>query len=208
MSLRLRIVLISLVTVVVAVLIGIGIWLYGYFTRKPSSVPPITTSGSETVDGQIPSVGQEEPTGPIVVTTPVEQREPVSEQDRARAAIVSIIMPFVERLGSYSNQSSFENYTDLLGFMTPSMQEWAQREVAAARSKPLPEIYKGMTTRALAQDMTKLDLDAGEAEFTVSTQRKEIVGTSTNFKTYNQDILIKLKKQENVWLVDGAYWQK
>lgn len=202
MSLRLRIILVSFITVIIAVLIGAGIWLYGYVTRKPS--PPSTV---DTTAGDATSVQPTDTVNAPVVQVPQRIEEPTSKEDIARAAIVSIIMPFVERFGSYSNQSNFENYTDLLGFMTASMQEWAQREVDAARSKPLPEIYKGVTTRALAQDMKKMDLGAGEAEFTVSTQRKELIGTSTNFRTFNQDILIKLKRQEDVWLVDGAFWQ-
>ncbi|MBI2484196.1 hypothetical protein HYV71_03375 [Candidatus Uhrbacteria bacterium] len=206
MSLRLRIVLVSFITVIVAVLIGVGIWLYGYFTKKPVQPSP-TTAAVGTPAGQQVSSGTDTSAAPVVVPVPIRQSEPVSEEDRARSAIISIIMPFAERFGSYSNQSNFENYTDLFGFMTPTMKEWAQREVAAARSKPLPEIYKGITTRSLAQKAEKIDLGANEAEYTVSTQRKELVGTSTNFRTFNQDILIKLKNQDNVWLVDGAYWQ-
>lgn len=203
MSLRLRIVLISFVTVIIAVLIGVGIWLYGYFTHKQSPVNPVNSVVPVTT---VPVDNGQSPTQ-NVVPAPLPQTEPVSEEDRARAAIVSIIMPFVERFGSYSNQSNFENYTDLLGFMSPSMQEWAQKEVAARQSKPLPEIYKGVTTRSLAQKEQKFDLDNGEAEYVVSTQRKELVGASTNFRTFNQDVLIKLKKQDAVWLVDGAFWQ-
>ena len=203
MTLRIKIILVILVTVIAAVLIGVGISLFTFFKK-----------GKESVPASIPIVNQVfEPVGnppiekPEVEPAPPPPPKEVSEEDKARGAITGIVLPFVETLGSYSNQGSFENLSNLLPFMTPSMKSWAQTQIDNARSNPIPEIYKGVSTRTINHTVSQIDLSEGVSEVMVETQRKEQVGTSTNFRTFNQNILVRLKKHNDVWLVDGAFWQ-
>ncbi len=203
MTLRIRIILVIFIVIIVAVLIGVGIWLFSFFSKKNNqSQPPVTLTNT------FPPVEEpplQEPTpSPTPAPAPVPQ---VTQEQQVTASIASFVLPFVERFGSFSNQNNFENLNDLLPFMTVSMKAWAQRQINEAQGKPIPEIYKGVTTRTLNHEIKSMDLDGGVAEFLVHTQRKELVGTSTNFRTYNQDVLIRLKREKDVWLVDGAFWQ-
>ncbi|MBI4272453.1 hypothetical protein HY621_01220 [Candidatus Uhrbacteria bacterium] len=203
MTLRIKIILVIFVTVITAVLIGVGISLFTFYKKgkEPVSAPtPIVNQVFEPV-GQPPVEKPE-----VKPVSPPPPKE-VSEEDKARGAITGIVLPFVETLGSYSNQGSFENLSNLLPFMTPSMKSWAQTQIDDSRSKPIPEIYKGVSTRTMNHTISKVDLSEGVSEVMVETQRKEQVGTSTNFRTFNQNILVRLKTHNDVWLVDGAFWQ-
>ncbi len=203
MTLRIKIVLVIFITVLTAVLIGVGISLFTFF-KKGGTPTPTPTPIVNSVTGE----GEQQPKEQVVAQpTPPPRQQEISEEDKARGAITGMVLPFVETLGSYSNQGSFENMSNLLPFMTPSMQSWAQTQIDLARSKPIPEIYKGVTTRTINHTISKIDLAESTAEVMVETQRKELVGTSTNFRTFNQNILVRLKKHNDVWLVDGAFWQ-
>lgn len=202
MTLRIKIILVILVTVFAAVLIGVGISLFSFFKKGGTPpVSPVVNMVSEPVSPEpVP-----EPVVPPASPPPLSKE--ISEEEKARGAISGMVLPFVETLGSYSNQGGFENLSNLLPFMTPSMKSWAETQIDAARSKPIPEIYKGVTTRTINHTISKFDLNEGAAEVMVETQRKELVGTSTNFRTFNQNILVRLKKHNDVWLIDGAFWQ-
>ena len=126
---------------------------------------------------------------------------------RDRAYFDDLALPFAERFGSYSNQANYANLEDLLPFMTETMQIWAKEKIAVASAGEIPTLYKGVTTRALSQLVISLDEKKGVASVKVSTQWKELIGTSTNFKVYNQDLLITFAKDDTAWLVDSAVWQ-
>lgn len=141
---------------------------------------------------------------------PVQQvvpSAPPSTDDKQRADLISIALPFVERFGSYSNQSNFANLDDLMPFMTAQMQKWAKDKITSSQNSAPPVLYKGVTTKALSQTVVSMDEQKGSAQIKVSTQRKELIGTSTNFKVYNQDVLITFSKEDSAWLVDSAVWQ-
>jgi len=123
------------------------------------------------------------------------------------AQLLVMVRPFVERFGSYSNQSEYENLQELVSFMTPRMRAWAEGKIRERQAGEIPSIYRGVTTKALAHKVVSLDERDGKAEFLVSTQRKESVGSQGNSKVFTQDVTIKLAKEDGVWLVDGAFWQ-
>ncbi len=203
MTLRIRIILVIFIVVVIAVLIGVGIWLFSFFGKKNNqSQPPVSVTNT------LPPVEEPLTPEPTPSPSPIKTEQPqVTQEQQVTASIASFVLPFVERFGSFSNQNNFENLSDLLPFMTASMNAWASRQINEAQGKPIPEIYKGVTTRTINHEIKSMDLDGGVAELLVHTQRKELVGTSTNFRTYDQDVLIRLKREKDVWLVDGAFWQ-
>jgi hypothetical protein len=203
MTLRIKIILVIFVTVIAAVLIGVGIFLVTFYKKGKVSVTPPALIIDEPIKPAPPPADQE----PEVQPPPPPPPEQVSEEEKARSAITGIVLPFVETLGSYSNQGTFENMSNLLPFMTPSMKSWAQDQINMARAKAIPEIYKGVTTRIINHTISKIGLSEGTSEVMVETQRKEMVGASTNFRTFNQNMLVRLKKHNDVWLVDGAFWQ-
>ncbi|MEK7122505.1 MAG: hypothetical protein AAB855_01475 [Patescibacteria group bacterium] len=163
-----------------------------------------------------------------VVEAPVEEQEEVSGTDSLRetvpdptpqeppqnpppaqpgSEITSLTLPFVERFGSYSNQGNYENLTDLLPFMSSKMQGWAEKQIKEQTEKPFQELYRGVTTKALSYTTTRYEPQQGFAEMRVSTQRRELIGSTVNARVYNQDVVVSLVKDDGAWVVDSAFWQ-
>ncbi|PIR13825.1 hypothetical protein COV49_00900 [Candidatus Falkowbacteria bacterium CG11_big_fil_rev_8_21_14_0_20_39_10] len=114
---------------------------------------------------------------------------------------------FAERFGSYSNHSSYSNIYDLQIFMSENMKSWADKFVSDARAKQKPgDIYYGISTRAIHEEINNFDDEAGRAEIIVNTQRRESTGTMGNNNTFYQDVSINFIKENSLWKVDSAYW--
>jgi len=117
-------------------------------------------------------------------------------------------LSFAERFGSYSNQANYGNIEDLKIFMTPKMQDWADTYVAGLRQQDKDtSTYYGITSVAISGEVKKFDDKAGAAEILVTTQRKEMVGTS-EAKVFSQNVLIVFEKIKGEWKASSATWQK
>ena len=142
------------------------------------------------------------------VTVHVEAEiNPTESEDKVKAELSRIATSFVERFGSYSNQSNFENVDSLRVYMTDGMEKWSDDFVKSYRqNNPETSIYYGITTKAIS---TKLaGFSDKEAAFTITTQRKESTGTTDNSRIYYQDISLKFAKEQGVWKVNEAKWQE
>lgn len=115
---------------------------------------------------------------------------------------------FAERFGSYSNQSNFSNISDLKIFMSQKMAVWAENYVAEQKKSDSKDIYYGITTKSVSQEVKNFDEDSGTASILVSTRRREANGTTNNISNiFNQNILINFIKENGIWKVDSASWQ-
>lgn len=203
MTLRLKIILSALGIVAVLLVIFSIIFVMGFFKKqggqqsaeKTEQTAPLPTQESTQNNGSSQAV--------LNPTTEQIAQAPAQPGDE----VISLVLPFVERLGSYSNQGNLENLSDLLPVMSDSMSVWAQKQIDEQKNKPFQTVYHGVTTKSLQYTLTKFEDAKGVAELKVSTQRKELIGSSTNARVYNQDIVVKLVKKDTAWVVDGAYWQ-
>lgn len=209
MTLRLKIILTALISVTVLV-VGFGAYrLYVFISKtakqaQPTQDQPITPQEKNSFfDEQKPAIQAEEKPSAQVTS---KSAQSVSDE-RTRADLLAFALPFAERFGSYSNQSNFENLSDLMPFMSESMRSWAKEKINSAKNTPTPTLYKGTTTKAISHTVLGLDTERETAEIRVTTQRKELVGTSANFKVYNQDLLLNFVKEDGTWLVNSAVWQ-
>ncbi len=123
--------------------------------------------------------------------------------------LMRLAASFAERFGSYSNQSNFSNILDLKLFMSQRMKGWADNYVREQRSRPAEqEIYYGITTKAIAEEILAYDDDLGQAVVSVSARRRESTGTTGNTSdTFTQDIKIEFIKEGGSWKADAAFWQ-
>ena len=120
-----------------------------------------------------------------------------------------IALSFSERFGSYSNHSDFRNILDLKIFMSKSMQSWADKYVKSLKEKSNPtDVYFGVTTKSVTSEVVNFDKNNNSAEILIKTQRKESTGTLKNARVYYQDIIVKFIKEDKVWRVNSAYWEK
>lgn len=200
MTLRVKIVFIALIVVGGLLILFSVLTLVRYITGRKEAQPPAQEqSAQQTVPGVSPT---QQPLVEIVPHQP-EIRKEAKPGDE----ILSLTLPFVERFGSYSNQGNFENLSDLLSFMSPSMRTWAEKQIAEQAAKPFQELYRGVTTKALSYTMKNYQPEQGRAEMLVSTQRHELIGSTINARVYNQDVVVKFVKDDGAWVVDSAFWQ-
>jgi len=123
--------------------------------------------------------------------------------------VAGLAASFAERYGSYSNQANFRNITDLKMFMTRKMQIWADSYLSEQRAaSSSTNIYYGIITKAVAKEIKEYDEDSGQASILVHTRRQEAIGSTSNISnTFNQDIIIDLLKENDIWKIDNAKWE-
>ncbi len=119
-----------------------------------------------------------------------------------------ISRPFVERFGSYSNQSNYSNIDDLKIFMTSKMRDWADDYIRDLKvSAPVEQEFYGVTTKSLLEPkITEFDLDESRVELLLTVQREESFSSKPS-NIFSQDIKVIFIKEGGEWLVDGAFWQ-
>lgn len=113
---------------------------------------------------------------------------------------------FAEVLGSFSNQSNYENVTSLEIYMTPKMKDWSDKYVADLRAQKYTGEYSGITTQALTKKVLSYDEKVGKAKIEVQTQRQE-QHVDTLGASFLQKMTVDLVKVNDEWRIDGAFWE-
>lgn len=126
---------------------------------------------------------------------------PPKEPDRQAAE--SLARFFIERIGSYSNQSDFQNVDDVKPLMTARVVIWAE---GLKKQGTADGGYRGVTTKALALEVIEWK-PKQSAVMRVSTQRQEQQDGAAD-SVYYQDAEVNLVYQGDGWLVDGVYWKE
>ena len=126
----------------------------------------------------------------------------VPPKDFDKQAVESLARLFVERIGSYSNQSNFQNLDDGAGLMTPRARAWAD---GLKKTQDTSGGYRGTTTKALTAETTDWKPRA-TANVRIATQRQE-ERDGTTPRLYYQDAEVKLVFGGGSWLVDEMIWK-
>lgn len=137
---------------------------------------------------------------------PTVSPEQVVEQ-QLQASVKAMTISFVERLGSYSNQSDYENIEELKPFMTNKMRTWADGFVVQQRAQEDANAdYFGVDSKVLALDFKEFSEEDGRAEVEVNTQRIEYRGAQRARTIKYQKASITLLKQGDTWFVEEVIW--
>lgn len=133
----------------------------------------------------------------------------VSEQEASKqkleATVKSMALSFTERIGSYSNQSNFQNIIELKPFMTEKMLSWADNFIAQQEGGDVSE-YFGVTTRVLSTQILEVDDLVGEALVELNTQKIESEGQNRDNKVKYQKARVSLLKVDGKWMIDDLKW--
>lgn len=122
--------------------------------------------------------------------------------------VAKIAASFVERFGTYSNQSDFSNMVDLHLFMTEKMRIWSDGYVADMK-KTNHDVYYGITTKAVTQEIRSPKDDLSKATVMVKTRRREATTSIGNVsKIFNQDATVELVKVGDEWKIDSIFWEE
>jgi hypothetical protein len=168
----------------------------------PNLITATSTLGSSPVVSSVPTTTPGDRVGREVYDLSKEAPHQLDANDASKLAT-----SFVERLGSFSNQSSYGNVTDLKIFMTSDMRDWADKYVAELKAQSYSGEYYGITTKVLTTNVLSYDKKAGTAKIDVMTERQEGRADSLG-EPYRQKITVELIEKNGEWLVDTAYWEK
>ena len=111
---------------------------------------------------------------------------------------------FVERFGSFSTESNFNNIDDVIDLVTPELATDLQ-SLKANSPDDFGDEYYGVSTRILTIEL--ISQTASQVEMTVSTQREEAFNNPGNTSIRNQDIDLTLVKSGQNWLVSSYEWK-
>ena len=213
----------SKITGVVVILIGIGaivgiayfIFFKNYYVPDEPSTAVNIDQTEQNDSGDVYSLPVDEQIDiePVVVD-PIKKKISFninSESEQAQnieGDLMRKSASFAERFGSYSNQSSFSNISDLRLFMTAAMKSWADSFIEENNAKSRDtSIYYGITTKALSQEILSLDEEGGFAKVKVLTLRRESPQNESPDASFYQDIEISFKVENKVWKIDSAFWK-
>lgn len=180
---------VKILNIILAVLIisAAGFLFYKNRTQTPKETTNIVINQNET----------ENKTEEVVIPK-------LDEATKLKIELQQLASNFVERYGSYSNQSNYENIADLKPFMTQLMQKSADNFVAA-KIKESNKIYFGISTRVLSSEI--LSINSNQAIVTVNCQKQESTGSASNSKIYYETAQISFSKENSAWKVAKIEWK-
>jgi hypothetical protein len=178
-------------------LLGLAFWLIIFRPRPPATV---VTPGA----GSAPSaeVGQINETEPQII----EQLQPLTETERESQALQNFVVQFVERWGTYSNQTDLSNLTSLKKDASGRFADFIDVYINEIRTnQPYQSGYYGITTRVGTVELANFTNSASSMTATAITRREETSGDNT--RGFNQTAEVRLVKNGGQWLVDAIFWQ-
>jgi len=187
--------IIAISIIVAAFLILFGLIYFMFLASVPSE--PVAVVEETPTQEQLPQT-------PIIVEPKqkLSAKTEATEEDLKRLAA-----SFIERYGTYSNQSGYNNITDLNLFMSRSLRAWADNFIAQ-RNNEIEDnsIYYGITTKSVVIETVDFDDLSGTAVFSIKTQRQEAVGGPNNIRSFQQDAEVEMLKESGVWKVNKVNW--
>ena len=175
--------------VLILVLLGCLLW---WFLRPAAQVVETTKQATKTLPAQSATTTQATET-PVA---PVKQKLPPTAQTIGRS--------FVERFGSFSNESEYKNIEDVMSMATPALQAKLATLAEEAKKSTNPAYY-GISTTVISVKTT--GTTDTQVKLTITTLRSESIDSPANKVTRSQDMKLTLVKSGEDWLVDDYIWQ-
>ena len=186
-------------TLIVLLLIAIALfgvfWYLSNNANKNNVVAPIDNNALIAEENKIATKT------PVIIPENKNTLPPVSYEEKEKAQLQQLVSAFVERYGSYSNQTDFENLTDLMPFMSQSLKRWAENLIDSKRVNSNSQApYYGVTTKVLKTEIIEFTDEL--VKIKVATQKSEMFGTDYNSKVSYEDLTVSLIKEDEVWKVN------
>ena len=170
-----------IIIAIILVITGIILYLISRSTGKPANTPfnNAPTALNNDIDN----------------TTSAVEIDPFLQQ---KDALTTLARTFIERYGTWSNQSSFENFIDLYSYMTDGLKTDTQNFIVNQQATfSADAAYYGLTTRVLSLDLINIVADTS-AEFSANIQQQETKDGQTTILT---------KKTVLDFIKQGADWK-
>ncbi len=129
----------------------------------------------------------------------------IDEATKAKIDLQRTADFFIERYGSYSNQSDYENITELKPFMTRQMQVWADNFVKKSKMEQDKNgLYHGFSTKVLNSEIESSDYQ--QTVIKANCQRQESIGDTSVKKIYYQEAEIIFLSENGEWKANSIKW--
>jgi len=115
----------------------------------------------------------------------------------------TIARVFVERFGSFSSESGYDNIEEVMVLATESVQIRLEQLLTQARASE-SEAYYGVSTTVIG--LSETAISESEVVFDVTTQRRESIDSPANTTVKYQDIELTLVASGDTWLVSDFSW--
>ena len=146
------------------------------------------------------------PLPPLEVTPTGANLSPLSPEEQAQQVVKEAASRFVERWGTYSNETDLSSLRALSDSMTPRMQPFIDDYIYNIRADhPYQDGYYGLTTKAATMAIEDFDINATSLNVLIGTRREESLPTG-DVKAYNQEVRVELQLLDDAWQVNSVYW--
>lgn len=172
-----------------ALIIVIALIAWWFLRPQPTVVNNQPAVATSTAGG-----GVYEP--PVVLPATAER---IKEDKSYPLGLRQLAMSFAERYGSYSSDEPTKNLVDLQSFMTRSLANRIQADVASTTA------FVGFSTKALSLQL--VNSNATNATVLVKTQRTQTIGSGQEAKTFLADLELTAVMLNNEWKIDGVAWK-
>lgn len=188
------------------ILLVLGVFiLYPVFrpadeTTLPVAAPTQQITDVSTLTPLPAATNNQQPADSVPVETPVEASEAVQRAEAERLARL-----FVERFGSYSNFSNFENITSMEPFMTDTMKEYANALKKEPQNGQSVNDYYGVTSTIISLNTTRFSARQSASISFVALQETQ-AGLTGEIQTAYRDGRLELVYRDGAWLVNGLFY--
>jgi len=175
---------ILIILAIILLIVGIVLYLASFRSKNKSAATQLTNTPAAF-------------TNSANNTTPAVKIDPfLQEKDN----LTTLAKMFIERYGTWSNQSDFSNFTDLYSYMTDGLKTETQNFVLAQQTAlKTTSTYYGLTTRVLSLSLANIVTDTS-AEFTANVQQQETKINQT--AALSKKVTLDFLKQGADWRVN------
>lgn len=138
------------------------------------------------------------PPPPVDRPTPTQPVPAAPAEDPEDGYLRQLARLFVERMGSYSNQSNNEHLSDIMALATPRMQEYLATLGVEQRRD-----YQGVTTRVIQSSLLTREDTTASVEVRVQQETKSVGNATRLYRTGR----VELERDAvGEWKVGGVFW--
>ncbi len=191
----------KIIEIIIAVLVLLGLIWFVLWTITIGNVEEDTLDAQE-ASNTLPST----PNTPLTVSSVDASTEGVGLKP-TRTTASTVARTFVERIGSYSSESDYQNVEDVMGLVTANLATTLEKDAEKARAKTPTEEggYYGISTSYIGAK-TVTESDTG-ITLLVQTQREESFGSPDNTSVRYQSVTLVLVEEEGAWKVSAYTWE-
>lgn len=179
------------VSIGVLLLLAVGLGILWYTRRAQPATTDQATTTSETNLGSPAGSGVGGVPGAI---TGLTVKQPTTEAMEKNAA-KQLAKIFIERYGSYSTDSDYQNIREIQPIVTDKLWSVLSKRLSA----PVTGAFVGVTTHAIAASLTSWKKDASAVVDMQITQTEIRDGAE---RQYQRTATVNLVKSGGLWLVD------